>query len=248
MKNSRIVKLIGIGILVIGVFGNAFGQDRRPDTGFKAGNSYAIGDIENVNLTNGNLGVNLPLASLPIGRGGSKGFGLSLNYNSKMWGSQQERRTDGVPNEVGDVTYMRELVTPNEDPWNFHLGYQLIQIGRSNLEERAECKPFNEAEYAKNPYRFKVEVATPDGSKIAFRPYGVGNYFGEQDGFFAININGLFIAETLNTITSQVQTITAQCSAFHSGITSGMNYYSTDGSSIQQTVPGFGSLFTTEQT
>src|SRR5262245_59634683 len=57
----------------------------RPNRGVVANNSYAISDIERVNLTNGNLNLSIPLASLPPIAGGELGLTLSANYNSKMW-------------------------------------------------------------------------------------------------------------------------------------------------------------------
>lgn len=222
-------------ILLLTLVAGANGQDRKPDQGFKAGNSYAISDIESVNLTNGNVVLNLPLASLPKGRAGGS-HGITLNFNSKMWNSRQERRNDGVPIENGSTEYIRELLELT-DAWTIQSSYQLVQTDRLALEERAECKPYNEDAYAKNPFRWKVEVKFPDGSSKEFRPYGSGFNYYEQDGYFAISINGTRVNESLTTITSQTQTPVAQCSVSTTQITSGMNYFSTDGSAIRLFVP-----------
>ena len=57
----------------------------RPDRGVGPLGSYAVSDIENVNLTNGNLNLSIPLASLPPIAGGKLSWTVRAIYNSKMW-------------------------------------------------------------------------------------------------------------------------------------------------------------------
>src|SRR4029077_5689988 len=57
----------------------------RPDRGINPGGSYSISDIENINMTNGNVGVSIPLASLPPIAGGKLGNTIRAVYNSKLW-------------------------------------------------------------------------------------------------------------------------------------------------------------------
>jgi hypothetical protein len=59
-------------------------DDSNPNRGFYPGGSYAIGEIETINRADGNLFLNVPLASLPAGRGGMSAT-LNLNYNNKLW-------------------------------------------------------------------------------------------------------------------------------------------------------------------
>jgi hypothetical protein len=69
MKNSRIAKLIGIGLLVIGMFGGVLGQTQGIGSIFtppssaagKPVGSYALSDFESVNPYSGNLNFSLPL-------------------------------------------------------------------------------------------------------------------------------------------------------------------------------------------
>lgn len=56
----------------------------RPDRGIGL-SSYAISDIESINLTNGNLNLSIPLASLPPIAGGKLSLGWRAVYNSKLW-------------------------------------------------------------------------------------------------------------------------------------------------------------------
>ncbi len=60
-------------------------QAARPDRGIMPGASYSVSETENISLTNGNLNLSIPLASLPTVAGGKLKFGLSAIYNSKLW-------------------------------------------------------------------------------------------------------------------------------------------------------------------
>src|SRR5437660_11749063 len=57
----------------------------RPDRGLTTGASYSISDIENINMVNGNVGLSIPLASLPAIAGGKLSWTVYANYNSKLW-------------------------------------------------------------------------------------------------------------------------------------------------------------------
>ena len=57
----------------------------RPDRGIMPGASYSVSDIENISLTNGNLQLTIPLASLPPIAGGKLKFTVNAVYNSKLW-------------------------------------------------------------------------------------------------------------------------------------------------------------------
>ena len=46
--------------------------DQKPQRGFVPSGSYALSDIETINLQNGNVNFAIPLVSLPPGRGGGQ--------------------------------------------------------------------------------------------------------------------------------------------------------------------------------
>jgi RHS repeat-associated protein len=77
MKNSRIVKLIGIGLLAIGLFNNAFGQQHTEN---KA--DQTLRGSGRVNPSTLGMEFDLPLGSYS-GRGINVPIGLS--YSSKVW-------------------------------------------------------------------------------------------------------------------------------------------------------------------
>src|SRR6478609_3271435 len=62
----------------------------RPDRGAMPGASYSVSDLESVSLTNGNLHLSIPLASLPPIAGGKLSFTLSAVYDSKQWNVTRE--------------------------------------------------------------------------------------------------------------------------------------------------------------
>src|SRR5690349_16933680 len=57
----------------------------RPDRGRMPNGSFAVSDIENISLDNGNVNLNIPLASLPPIAGGKLSWSLNAQYNSKIW-------------------------------------------------------------------------------------------------------------------------------------------------------------------
>jgi len=68
------VMLVGLGLLFTSSI-NVRGQAAaRPNRGMMPTGSYAVSDIENISLTNGNLNIGIALASLPPIAGGKVGF------------------------------------------------------------------------------------------------------------------------------------------------------------------------------
>ena len=70
-----------LGVLLIGQIAFAQNQTKAPDRGFSPGKSYNISGIETISMQSGNLMLNVPLGSLPAGRGGMSA-GVGLHYNS----------------------------------------------------------------------------------------------------------------------------------------------------------------------
>jgi RHS repeat-associated protein len=96
MKNSRIAKLIGIGLLALGMFGNVFGQSTHQVSQGITGNnlapgspsgSYAVSDFESINPFSGKPNFSLPL--LKVGGRGNAGYSMNLSIQ-KNWMIQHE--------------------------------------------------------------------------------------------------------------------------------------------------------------
>jgi RHS repeat-associated protein len=87
MKNSRIVKLIGIGLLAIGMFGNALGQSGGANTpqnkNTDNGSDQNLKSSVRVNPSTLAMEMSLPLANYP-GRNGSS-LPVGISYSSKLW-------------------------------------------------------------------------------------------------------------------------------------------------------------------
>jgi RHS repeat-associated protein len=222
----------------------------KPDRGFQPANSYSISDIENVNLTNGNLMMNIPLASVP-GRGSGPGVAISARYDSKLWNTRSYTETDGsgAP-DAGGYTYERVMLQRNGDDnypsggWFIDTGgYRLTSLNRSYMDSDAAepaCEILGQGvgqdNWAKNAYLYKLEMHMPDGSIKEFRPYGTGAAYDDpyELGYYSINENG---ARLMTTYTDR-QNGGATCDEYWSQITtSGMNYYSSDGSGTRLYIP-----------
>src|SRR5882762_1290396 len=97
----------------------AFGRDASTDTGVRPYVPYA-GVQENINLTNGNLNLKVPLLTLP-GRNGHD-FTLELQYDSKIF--KLDIGYDASSNSVGGA-WMIERRSPNDRGvgWRFNIPY-----------------------------------------------------------------------------------------------------------------------------
>ncbi|MBL0240347.1 MAG: hypothetical protein IPQ00_07210 [Chloracidobacterium sp.] len=155
--------------IVIILVAFTLGFSQQPDRGFRAANTYAATGIEVINTTNGNLMLNIPLASLPAGRGTSPGYTVSLNYNSKLFDSVHTTREDGYPDEYGSSYFSTDTVTLSDNGgWKLPVGYQLQITDRRNLETTDVCHMHDPVEHLS--FVWKVEMIMPDGSVRTFFP------------------------------------------------------------------------------
>ena len=238
---TNILKTLSLTFCILALAAISFAQEERsPNKGFQAGNSYAISDIEQVNLQNQNLMLNIPLASLSPGRGTSPGYTVAMHYNSKLWDSHLVQKDNGNPDQSGNTRYTKEMLELSENGgWSLNAnGYELIVINRQNLEEDAPCVPGGEYAFTRNGYSYKVQMKTPEGGVVTFRPYGTGTTFVDayQDDYFSIDPTGLRHVYSLSE--SQIPDPAASCTyGTEPIITTGMNYYSDDGSGMRLFVP-----------
>ena len=197
-------------------------QERSPARGFQAANSYALSNIETINVTNGNLILRVPLASLPAGRGTSPGFTVNAIYNSKLWNAKGGT-ANGSPDETGNIQYNYDLVEPSEEGgWSLGLYYKLTMTNRLNLEREYPC---DGTDYVnKNAYIWKLKMTFPDGSVHEFRPLGFQDHL--LDGYFNIDANGIVRQVSMGTVGGGSNS----CSySSYLGVSTGMVYFSTDG-------------------
>ena len=149
----------------------------RPDRGIMPGASYSVSDIENISLTNGNVQLTIPLASLPPIAGGKLKFTLNAVYNSKLWNitRQEERRgfLDGCPSWVIDTPQLSDL-----GGWRIPVGYQIVfRNAHDDFDYEMPAQPptpdcetdVQEQARLQSQY-YRAILITPDGAEHELRP------------------------------------------------------------------------------
>ncbi len=91
LPNLRFALIIASGVLLAA---SAFAQQQHPrfERGFNENRLYDLGDLDQVNLFNGNLSIAIPIGqAYPLG--GDRTFQLKLTYNSKVWDQEIDENT-----------------------------------------------------------------------------------------------------------------------------------------------------------
>jgi RHS repeat-associated protein len=131
-----------LSTLFLAAWGPALAQE-HPNVakGFNPSATFAAGDIDNVNLFNGNLVLTIPLGpTYPVN---ALSYGLTLVYNSQVWEQQEfNGRVQSIP------------VRTN----NAGLGW-MVSMGR-----------FNPPEFLGDMDTFRDTYMSPDGARHAFYP------------------------------------------------------------------------------
>ena len=126
--------LLLITILALGLFlcQLSFAQaPARPDRGLTPLGTYAVSDIENINLSNGNVNLSIPLASLPPIAGGKLSYVLRAVYNSKMWDATKGEVQNEDPLQPPYV--IDNLALSTLSGWSIGERYQ-IAVRESHLD------------------------------------------------------------------------------------------------------------------
>ena len=157
-KSGFVIGFLYLTIVFTAATATAQTQDQDPKTGTYAGASFASSQIESVNITNGNLLVDLPLVSLPAGRNGLTAS-VRLTYNSKLWTAETEQFQDCV-NHLVNQTFLFE---GNDGGWRYNFRY--------------------EPELLSNPQgNNKLQFRFPDGSVHVLMPL---NATGDPSGYYS---------------------------------------------------------------
>ena len=157
----------------------------RPDRGIMPGASYSVSDIENINLSNGNLQLRIPLASLPPIAGDKLKLTLNATYNSKLWNiTRTENRMGeefGCPSWVVDSPQESDL-----GGWSIAAGYRIVFREASedfdyvipNPPPGPDCEPNLIERQELQHTLYRAVVISPDGSEHELRTMEIGNYGG----------------------------------------------------------------------
>jgi hypothetical protein len=174
--------LIPALLLIIQLSATANSQTtaQRPDRGFMPGASYSVSDVENISLTNGNVNLTIPLASLPPIAGGKLKLTLNAVYNSKQWNITREENQLGTfygcPSWVVDTPQASDV-----GGWTIGGGYRVVfREVRDDFNyavpDTAPGGPYGScendpAEYQRLLYTWKRAVLiSPDGAEHELRP------------------------------------------------------------------------------
>ena len=202
------LSLIGLFFSLFLLVFSGFAQDApNPARGLQTGASYSVSDIETVNMTNGNLMINIPLASLAKGRG-SVGNSISLMYNSKLY----DNKVQELLNSRGQMTSQNTIAESGSGGWKYATNnYFLEAVGRFDDLTGFDC---NDGNAGMVKFSIKVQMNMPDGSKKEFRPTNFTDNY--NDGYYDVMPSGY----KTHTCNSGPTLLTS----------SGMTYYSVDGS------------------
>jgi hypothetical protein len=144
----------------------------RPDRGTMTGASHSVSDVESVSLTNGNVSLPIPLASLPPVAGGKLSWTVSATYNSKLWNATRAEAEYG-----GDLSWQPYVVdTPQVSDlggWGVGGAYRVVvRDARDDFDylvpQLSQTTP-EDWNALQHPW-FKVVLITPDGAERELRP------------------------------------------------------------------------------
>ena len=151
-----------IVLLIFGFTSHCLAQEASNKRGFQPGNSFAIGDFETINTTNGNLMLRFPLGALPAGRNGLTA-GINLYYNSKLYDSEtayflnENESCEIVGSEPGILVcpYHQKSVLKEspEGGWHLGMGYSIDgSFMRLDVAHDNDTEPMN------NPWTLYGEI------------------------------------------------------------------------------------------
>ncbi len=241
-KHSFTLILVLAGLFLAANSG-AYAQDKHSQQNFHPGIPYSISDIENINLTNGNLMFNFNFGNVK-GRGTAT-TGISLKYNSKLY----EFHVMTTLDVNGNNSPQRFLRRDNEGGWQYDRDYRLRIINRNDgldqpLQTGGGCQmPTHDATYV-----WKLILNFPDGSQHEFRPTGYSDSAYNGSGISIYSGEGYFNVDTAGRRTDMFWTSQSSTScpsgtiystsvAFSQNPNPTMTYYSTDGTFMRLEIP-----------
>ena len=234
-NNSRpLVKILLIAAVLFAALSNTLAQEAaRPDRGATLNRNYLASDIESINLQNGNVNLNIPLASLPPIAGGKLSWTISANYNSKIW---DVSRVQEEPLGSVFLPYVVDVPAASGG-WSIGGRYSIVFRNANDDFQRIQYDLSSglsqgEIDLMNNHNWWKVLLLMPDGSEHELRPLDHGSYTGSQDflrGYFNVIPSG-----------SAMRYYSLDGSFLYAKISSNLDWtvYLPDGTRIIQTLDG----------
>lgn len=185
-NSNLVVRLLTISaILVFHAISNSVVAQTtaaRPDRGFMPNHTYSVSDIENIDLQNGNVGLTIPLASLPPVAGGNLSWTINAHYNSKIWNVNRTQligeRFDGT--NIYYVVDRPEL--SDQGGWRISGQYE-VEIRPAYFDFDYQLPPVSdEPDYSlmNNNNWYRVVLRTPDGAEHELRPTDYSPFTGNK--------------------------------------------------------------------
>lgn len=161
--------------------------ETSPERGFFPGRTYAISEIENIDVIAGNVNLNIPITSLPPGRAGMSA-GVSLLYNSQIYDIRLDysktKEYMGDPlNPVPALTQNLEISPRGGWHYGYNSGLELEVRPTEGAFADCTLEPATQ-----NMEVFKLRVFLPDGSRhlLHLRGYTAHSW----DGYYEISPSG----------------------------------------------------------
>jgi RHS repeat-associated protein len=177
-----IIVLVLLGTATITVLGQETAA--RPDRGVMPNGSYAVSEIENISLNNGNVNLRIPLASLPPIAGGKLSWTINAHYNSKIWDVTRVEML-GERYDLSLVPYVVDtLQLSDRGGWRISGQYE-IEIRDARMDIDYQTWPVDDQDYnlLLNYNWYRVVLKTPDGAEHELRPMDYSSYPGVSKEF-----------------------------------------------------------------
>jgi hypothetical protein len=151
--------------------------DDKPLRGFIPSGSYAPSEIETINMQNGNLILNIPIVSLPPGRGGLTAT-LNANYNGKLYTGITSTNNCLSPAQTTETLQIDE----NGGSWTVGAAYSILETVKTQFYAQACPLTCGGADY----FLYKTELIFPDGSSHVLVPNGQSDIVGHGVGYYPV--------------------------------------------------------------
>ena len=207
----------------------------RPDRGLMPNGSYAVSDIEQISLTNGNLGLRIPLASLPPIAGGKLSWTINAHYNSKIWNVNRQEMI-GDRYDGSNVYYVVD--TPQlSDQGNWRISGQYeLEIRDATFDFAYQLPPVeDEPDYSLllNNNWYRVVLRMPDGAEHELRPMDYTPFSGGKEFLFGYYSQTPFTHGTMRYYSFDGSYLFATVTAYNN-----WTVYLPDGTKVVQTTDG----------
>ena len=184
-------RTLALLLLLITVFANGGEIEPKDEKGFTPERAYHLGDIDSVNLYNGNLTIMLPIGS-PYPVGGHLSYGLTLSYNSTAW--KREDQNVATPAPPHKCASRRPSPETNAGfGWNLSPTQLQVPCGKNVVcsDPVTTSETFVSSDGARHVFYAKLHDGDPTSSSVGYtrdgtyaraKPDGNGHLIEMGDG------------------------------------------------------------------